>query len=155
MAKQVGYLTVEQEKICELDLAGKSYQEIIKAVYGVEKDDPHYRKYSSRIQRLKESPKFAKRRETLLNEIHRKGYGKALNKMISMVDDPNPWVSLQASNNVLNYAGKIVLPQEQNTVTVKIEGMPTLGAPDPDALPEAQDFVAESNIIEAVESSVT
>ena len=75
-----------------------------------------------------------------------------------MVDDPNPWVALQASNSVLNHTEKAVISEEENTVTVKIEGMPTLGAPTQDEQtlpsPDEKAYLEATSVVEAVESSV-
>ena len=40
------------------------------------------------------------------------------------------WLAMQSAVNSLNNSGKRIFRDEENTVTVKIEGMVDLGSPD-------------------------
>ena len=94
---------------------------------------------------------------SMVTEFRVHGYGKAIHKLADLVEDGNPWVAMQAANSLLNHTEKAVISNEENTVTVKIEGMPTLGVPEgeePEALEEAQRLILSAGETVEAESSV-
>lgn len=127
---KVNHLTELQLRIAEYLFLGKTEQEVVEMIWGVTKDDPHWRRYADKIRRLRKTQKYEEYYNSQVALARRRGYGRALNRLLGMVDDPNPWVALQASNSVLSHTEKAVISEEENTVTVKIEGLPALGTPE-------------------------
>ncbi len=57
-------------------------------------------------------------------------FGKAVNKISEQIDDPNGWLANKAANDAIGLLKGPIAGVEDNTVTVRIEGMPELGEPD-------------------------
>ena len=157
--RRPGYLTAQQISVCEHIFQGKKEPWILKYDYGV--TDPETREWKnarSRFYRLKNNPKFREYYDSMVTEFRVHGYGKALHRIDELVDDENPWVALQASTTLLSHTERAVITNEENTVTVKIEGLPTLGVPpseEMDALEDANRLILDAGeVVEAVESSV-
>ena len=157
--RRPGYLTAQQISVCEHIFQGKKEPWILEHDYGV--IDPESREYKnarSRLYRLKNNPKFIEYFNSIVTEFRVHGYGKAMHKLTDMIDNDNPWVALQAANTVLAHTERAVINETENTVTVKIEGLPTLGVPpseEMDALEDANRLILDAGeVVEAVESSV-
>ena len=57
-------------------------------------------------------------------------YGRALARIDQQIDDSNPWIAQGAAREVLQRYGPAIMGEDDQTVTVKIEGMPEIGTPD-------------------------
>lgn len=157
--RRPGYLSAQQITVCEHTFQGKSEDYILRNDYNVK--DPSSKEWKnarSRLYRLKNNPKFIEYFNSIVTEFRVHNYGKAANKLSELIDDVNPWVALQAANSMLNHTERAVISNEENAVTIKVEGMPTLGVPpsdETDALEEVNRLILDAGeVVEAVESSV-
>lgn len=147
--RRPGYLSAMQISICEAVFQGRSDKWIYENIYHANMNDTYsVRSAANRLKALKKNPKFIEYYNSIVTEFRVHSYGKALNKLVSLIDDSNPWVGMQAANSVLSHTERAVVPESENTVTIKIEGMPTLGEPTEEAL------MSGPELVEAIESSV-
>lgn len=129
--RQPGYLSALQICICEDTFQGKTDEWILENRYHVDWDDKKAVKNArAKLRTLRKNPKFQEYYNSIVTEFRVHGYGKAMHKLVELVDDNNPWLALQAAVNVISKTEKLVTGDEENAVTVKIEGLPELGAPD-------------------------
>ena len=75
-------------------------------------------------------PGFAECYRAIVREIVMPSYGRALNRIDQQIDDANPWIAQGAAREVLQRYGPAIMGEDDQTVTVKIEGMPEIGTPD-------------------------
>lgn len=134
--RQPGYLSAQQICICEDTFQGKSDDWIIENRYHVydKNDKKAVANAKSKLRKLRKNPKFIEYYNSIVTEFRVHGYGKAMNKMVDLIDNDNPWLALQAAVNVVSKTEKIVTGDEENAVTVKIEGLPELGTPSVSAV---------------------
>ena len=57
---------------------------------------------------------------------------KALSKLKQQIDSKEPWLANKASNDIMNFSKGKIFGNDENTVTVSIQGMPDIGSPDDD-----------------------
>ena len=149
--RRPGYMSARQILICEAVFQGKSNDWIYKNIFFVKDGDDRARKNaSSQLSAAKRNPKFIEYYNSMVTEFRVHNYGKAMHKLSELVDDPNPWVAIQASNSMLNHTEKAVVGEEEKTITIKVEGMPALGTPEesPLALPDGvQEAIEEAKVI--------
>lgn len=88
------------------------------------------RRDKQRLQNLRKDEKFLAYYRSIVTEWSVHYTGPALNKLAEQMNDPSGWLANKAANDVLQRAMPVVMGNEANTVTVKIEGMPELGSPD-------------------------
>lgn len=50
----------------------------------------------------------------------------------SMKDQKDKWLAMQSAINIMNNSGRKIYGNDENTVTVQIQGMPDIGSPDDD-----------------------
>lgn len=130
--RRKGYLAAWQIMVCEYVFQGMTDPYIVEHVFNITKEkdgEKAYRNYRDKLWRLKKDPKFREYYNSMVTEYRVHGYGKAIHKLTDLIDDQNPWVAMQASNSVLSHTEKVVTGEDENTVTVKIEGAPVLGVP--------------------------
>ena len=126
------YLTVEQDRFVRMEANGMTSPEIIKELWGVTKDDPNYHNLECKLTRWRKHPKYT---ETWMDEVKKhdfKDYVKARGTLRRSMDDSDKWLAMQSAVNVMNTTGKRIFGNEENMVTVKIEGLPDIGTPDTD-----------------------
>ena len=149
--RRPGFLSARQLLCVEAVFQGRSNEDIIANIFGGKKDDPaSWKRARDAFNKTKASPRFIEYYNSMVTEFRVHNYGKAMNKIAQLVEDPNPWVALQAANRMVNHTERAVVSPEENAVTVKIEGMPALGEPtaeETDALPEAQPIPVEAEVV--------
>ena len=124
-------LTPIQERFIRLDANGLSGAEIILELFGIKPGEPHYHSMECKLSRWRQHPKYE---EIWKDEVRRQDFGdytlarKVLRK--SMRDESDKWLAMQSAVNALNNSGKRIFGSEENTVTVKVEGLPDIGSPD-------------------------
>ena len=82
-----------------------------------------------KLSDLKQTGRFMEFYRSLVTELQVHAYGKALHKIVEQIDCGQPWLENKAANDVLSRISHNVMGDDENTVTVKIEGMPELGTP--------------------------
>ena len=118
--------------VAQLVFQGKSNKEIAIEVLDADpKDRNDLLKKVKRVKRLTESKKFEEYYKSLIKEWTIHNVGKALNKLSEQIDSNQPWLANKASNDILQRAPKTLIGDDsENTVVVKVEGMPELGVPE-------------------------
>jgi hypothetical protein len=136
-------LSRTETEICKAIFYGeKTTEEIAKTYFKVRDangniDMAKVASAKRKIGYIKRKPQFQECYAALVREEAFDDYGRAMRKLASHVNDPNPWVSMNAATNVLSRNEKYVMGEESNEITVRIEGAPDLGTPDseePDAV---------------------
>lgn len=148
--RRPGYLSARQLSAVEAVFQGKSNEWIIENVFRGRKDDKaSWKKARDAFNKTKASPRFEEYYNSMVTEFRVHNYGKAMSKISELVDSDNPWVALQAANSMVNHTEGAVVSPEENAVTVKIEGLPTLGEPTQDALPAGEEplLVTEAQVV--------
>jgi hypothetical protein len=121
----------------EIDVAqavfqGKSNKEIaIEVLHADPNDKARFRAQVTKIKNLLMTKKFEAYYKSMITEWTVHNVGRALNKLSEQIDHEKPWLANKAANDILQRVPKSLLADEdENTVVVKVEGMPTLGVPE-------------------------
>lgn len=129
-------LTRDEALICRAVFDGREIEDIAKQFFpniyadinGTIVPD-RLRKAKAKILALMRTDKFKDCYDAMVREVAFQGIGKAGRKLVEQIDDPQAWLANKASNDVFNHFGKYVMEDNSNEITVRVEGMPTLGAP--------------------------
>ena len=127
-------LTVEQERFVWMEANGYASPEVILELWGIKKeDDPRvYHNMECRLSDWRKHPKYAERWKEVVRQYDYSDYTRARRTLRRSMDDSDKWLAMQSAVNVMNTSGKRIFGEEENTVTVKIEGLPDIGSPDQD-----------------------
>lgn len=129
-------LTTTQERFVRMAANGYSTPEIIKEIWGLAEvdDQKKYHSYECMLSRWRKHPKYEEVWRDEVKKYDFSDYSKARRTLRRGLDDEkDKWLALQSAINIINQAGGRIFRDENNTVTVKIEGMPQIGAPDGDS----------------------
>ena len=130
-------LTRQIDKFAKMEANGATRAEKLKALFNVDIDTASEREINNcdvQMCRWRKHPLFdqawkeeARRWDyedyRLAREVFRSGMKQQAQE---------PWLAMNSAVNAINQAGKRLFHDEDNAVTVKIEGMPDLGSPDQD-----------------------
>ena len=127
-----GNLTIDQERFIRMTANDYSTPEIIKEIWNLTKeDDPKaYHAKEQMLCRWRDHPKFE---EVWKDEVRKQDFSDyilARSVLRKSMRNEDKWLAMQSAVNSLNNSGKRIFRDEENTVTVKIEGMVDLGSPD-------------------------
>jgi len=115
---------------------GKDKDEIVKACFpcltadGMNYDEKKVKQYRKTLNGWINHPRFQEYYQKLLKDFAMRWYGKALHTIATQMDSSQGWLANKAANDMLTRIGNMVTGEDDNTVKIKIEGMPTLGSPD-------------------------
>ena len=129
--KKAENLTKEQDRFVRMEANGMNGTEIIKEMWGITPDDEHFHAYECRLYRWRQHPKYE---EVWKDEVRKQDYGdytearKTLRR--TMRNEKDQWLAMQSAVNILNNSSKRIFGNEENNVTVNIQGMPDIGSPD-------------------------
>lgn len=126
------YLTVDQERFVRMQANGYEFPEIIWEIWHLKKeDDPKlYHSKESTLSTWRKHPKYE---ECWKDEVRKQDfsdYTLARSVLRRSMKNEDKWLAMQSAVNALNNSGKRIFRDEENTVTVRIEGMPDLGSPE-------------------------
>lgn len=129
-------VTRQQMQAVRLISDGLSTKEVARLVFDVRddanpaiNDDKKIQKGMEKIRRWMRDPKVMEAYRAVLREAMMPAMGKASAKLVQQIDNGNGWLANKAANDVLTRFGPLVLGEEDKQITVKVEGMPELGAP--------------------------
>ena len=119
-----------QMTVAELMFQGYNNEEIIAAVWP--NADTKCKKESKRrmLRKLPESEPFMDYYRSIINRWGIQCLGPAYKKIREQLDSDKEWLANKAANDIINQSKGIVTGADENTVVVKLEGMPELGSPD-------------------------
>jgi hypothetical protein len=110
------------------------HKEILEKLCGIGPDstDKEKNKAEQQLWRWRHHPDFYSYFNAEIDRI----LNAAANEAISVIknqlkDKSQPWLQNKAANDLMNHR-KTALQKDENQITVKVEGMPTLGTPDMD-----------------------
>lgn len=126
-------LTAWQRVAAELSFAGMSDDEICHEIFPDTKSDAEKLKMRKKnLQKLMRSEAFAVYYQDLVSEWSAHNVGKALRTISDNMNDRSAWMRNTAANDVLRISQKWLTGTDENTVVLRVEGMPELGTPDGD-----------------------
>lgn len=113
---------------------GKSYADIILCLWGVTRESDYnaYQKGYRKLKRWLADEGFQRMHATILKESVTPLVGRAVQRIGEQIDHSNPWVAQGAAREVLSRFGGSVLGDDDKSITIKVEGMPTIGVPGQD-----------------------
>lgn len=123
-------MTTDQERFVRMQANGYEFPEIIKEIWGIDRSDAHYHSYECKLSRWRNHPQYEAIWKDEIRKQDYSDYALAKTVLRKRVRSQDEWLSMQSAVNVLNNSGKRIFKDEENTVTVRIEGMPDLGSPD-------------------------
>jgi len=133
-------VTRQQMQAVRLISDGLSTKEVARLVFDVRddtnpaiNDEKKIQRGMEKIRRWMRDPKVMEAYRAVLREAMMPAMGKASAKLVQQIDNGNDWLANKAANDVLTRFGPLVLGEEDKQITVKVEGMPELGAPQLDS----------------------
>ena len=125
-------LNVDQERFIRMEANGYSTAEIIKEMWNMTKeDDPkEYHNKEAQLSRWRQHPKYE---ECWKDEIRKQDfsdYSLARKVLRKGMRADEPWLAMNSAVNALNNSGKRLFRDEENTITVQIQGAIDIGSPD-------------------------
>lgn len=128
-ARRPGFLQGWQIDVADLMFQGKTDEEIIMKIWPkTEPNQMQNKRY--RLRNLRRDEKFQEYYRSIITEWSVHNVGKALHKLSDQIDSEKPWVANKAANDVLLHSKALMTGADDNTVVVKIEGMPEMGSPE-------------------------
>lgn len=113
---------------------GMSYKEAAIAVWKLDPKDPEYavklKRCHTKILSWAKEEEFDRCYKELCKQEALPRYSRAMALFDSQMGNKNPWVAQGAARELANRYGPQIMGEEQNTITVKVEGMPEMGTPD-------------------------
>lgn len=113
---------------------GLSYKEAAIKVFKLKPTDPEYEskvnKAYQKILSWAKEEEFDRCYKELCKQEALPRYSRAMALFDSQMGNKNPWVAQGAARELANRYGPTIMGEEQNTITVKVEGMPEMGTPD-------------------------
>lgn len=139
--RRPGFLAAWQMQAADMTFQGCSDDEIIKLLWPFYPEDhpnldreaalkKHNASCRGKLNRLRKDKKFLEYYQSLITEWSVHSVGRALTKLSSQIDSDQPWLANKAANDVLTRGIKLVGLDDENTITVRVEGMPELGEPE-------------------------
>lgn len=130
-SRRPGFLQGWQITVADLMFRGYTDEQIIKEVWPEKTEDKQIYAAKARLRNLRKDEKFQEYYRSIITEWSVHNVGKALTKLAAQIDDSNGWLANKAANDVLTQS-KSFTGNDENTVLVKVEGMPEIGTPDED-----------------------
>ena len=128
-SRRPGFLQGWQITAADMMFHGYTDEEIVRALWRVDEDPKRLRNGKARLRNLRKDEKFQEYYKSIITEWTARNIGKALNKLAEQIDSKQPWLANKAANDVL-VQSKPFMTDSDNTVVVRMEGLPELGSPD-------------------------
>lgn len=118
-----------QMNVAEMMFRGLTDKEIIKEIWPEKTTKQQIENARRNLINLRKDEKFKEYYQTLIQQWSIHHVGPALATIAEQLRDKNHWLRNKAANDILNQS-KTLMGNDENTVVVKVEGMPELGVPD-------------------------
>lgn len=128
-SRRPGFLEGWQVNVAEMMFRGYTDMQIIEEIWPEKTEKKQKENARRRLRKLREDEKFQEYYRTLIKEWSIHHVGEALIELASQMHDKNGWLRNKACNDILMQS-KQFIGNDENTVVVKVEGMPELGIPD-------------------------
>lgn len=119
-----------QMRAAEMMFRGETDETIAREVFRTGDDERKIKNGKARLGKLRKNEYFQEYYRTIITEWQVHNIGRALTRISQQIDDPNPWMANKAANDILTQSKRMMTGMDDNTVTVKIEGLPEIGEPD-------------------------
>ena len=119
-----------QMKAAQMMFQGFSDKEICEELFRTGDDKKKLANGRARLAALRRKESFLEYYRSLVTEWSVHNVGRALVKLAYQIDDPNGWLANKAANDILTQSKRMVLGNDENEITVKIEGLPEIGEPE-------------------------
>jgi len=127
--RRPGMLQAWQITAAEMMFQGHTNDDIIRAVWP--KTKPSSFTYKRKMLRdLLKDETFMEYYRSIITEWTVHSTGPALKKLRSQLDSEKEWLANKAANDIINQSKMVITGADDNTVVVKLEGMPELGSPN-------------------------
>ena len=109
------------------------HKEILQKLFNVGPDstDKEKNRAEQQLWRWRHHPEFFTYFNAEIDRILNASANEAISVIRSQLRSNEPWLQNKAANDLMNHR-KTALQKDENQITVKVEGMPTLGTPDMD-----------------------
>ena len=124
-----GFLPGWQINVANMIFQGYSDAEIIRTLWPEKVTDGQKAAVRKKLYNLKRDEKFQEYYRSLITEWSVHNVGKALTTLAKQMDDKNGWLANKACNDILTQS-KQFTGNDENSVVVRVEGMPELGVPE-------------------------
>ena len=114
----------------EMMFQGHTNEEIIDAIWPKAQTKSQRVAKGKVLKRLVNDETFQEYYRSIITEWNVHSVGPALRKLRSQLDSDKEWLANKAANDIINQSKQIITGADDNTMVVKIEGMPELGEPE-------------------------
>ena len=137
MSRPYKQMTAKQELYTRMTARGESRADKMKLIFGVDDintaDPLLIKKYDQQMHRWKNHPAFEAVWKDEVQKILRQYSSRAIKTTARLMEDETqPWLALQAANNMLQLTKSKFIEEDKTEVHVTITGAPELGTPDGD-----------------------
>jgi len=128
--RRPGMLQGWQITAAEMMFHGKTNEEIIDACFPKADTDGKRAAKRKVLKKLMDDEVFMAYYRSLISEWTARHVGPALKKLGEQINSDKEWLANKAANDIINQSKSIITGADDNTMVVKIEGMPELGVPE-------------------------
>lgn len=129
-SRRPGMLQGWQMNAADMMFRGFTDEEICKELWNTGDDERKIRNGKSRLRNLRKNEVFQDFYRSIINEWSMHHVGKAFLTIAKQMDNENPWLANKAANDVITQSKPLITGDEDNSVVIKVEGMPDIGTPD-------------------------
>lgn len=134
MSRTLDKMTAQMELFIRMEARGYNRAEILKAVFDLDVEtspEKEIHNADSKMSRWRKREDVQAVWDEEVRLVLRKCLPRAVNKISEQIDSKEGWLANKAANDAINLAKSTSIFQtEDNSVTVRIEGMPELGSPE-------------------------
>lgn len=128
-SRRPGMLQAWQMRAAEMMFAGSTNEAIIDELWpGSTKSQRIYK--GKKLKKLCEDETFLEYYRSLTIEFKVHNLGRALSKLSEQIDSEKEWLANKAANDIITQSKDVLTGADDNSVVIKVEGMPELGVPE-------------------------
>ena len=139
-------LSLKDAEACRYLALGRDFNEVAQYCYGhhpspeLQKGDPFelekWKKKDTaaarkKLRNMMKDPRFMECYKAIIKEIIFPTYGEAVQAVKKQISNENGWLANKAANDILSRFETMVFGEDSKEIVIKVEGMPTLGSPEP------------------------
>ena len=129
-SRRPGMLQGWQMNAADMMFRGFTDAEICQELWNVGDDERKIKNGKSRLRNLRKNEVFQDYYRSIITEWSVHHVGKALITIAGQMDAENPWLANKAANDVITQSRSLISGVDDNSVVIKVEGMPELGEPE-------------------------
>lgn len=129
-SRRPGFLQAWQINVADLMFRGFTDDEIVETVWPQKETKNQKDAAKQRLRNLRKDERFQEYYRSIITEWSVHNVGKALNKLSQQIDSEKEWLANKAANDVIQQSKALITGADDNSVIIKVEGMPELGVPE-------------------------